>query len=115
MVELKPCPFCGGKAILKQITGRWAVHCENQCAGTRIFNDAKRAIDAWNTRVGSNSEAMAVEPLTHDENGVVFEFVHYPCPSCGDIIDQNRKGQTTGLYRPKYCHECGQRLLWEDE
>lgn len=47
---LLPCPCCGGTAELKQISGRWAVCCKNNCVGTRIFNDQARPIAAWNTR-----------------------------------------------------------------
>lgn len=45
-----PCPFCGGEARLKEISGRWTVHCVNNCAGTRIFNDDARPLAIWNTR-----------------------------------------------------------------
>jgi Lar family restriction alleviation protein len=55
--ELKPCPFCGGKSILKN---RWLNGCVNRknywvvcgkCqARIQDRNSVKRAIDAWNTR-----------------------------------------------------------------
>lgn len=35
MSKLKPCPFCGGKAILKDHgkgTGGWMISCENTCS-----------------------------------------------------------------------------------
>lgn len=48
--RLLPCPFCGGEGKLKEISGRWTVHCANQCAGTRIFNGKARPIEAWNKR-----------------------------------------------------------------
>lgn len=51
MSGLKPCPFCGAPAQLKEISGRWAVECTKHCAGTRIFNDKRRPIEAWNRRV----------------------------------------------------------------
>ena len=59
--------------------------------------------------------AKTVEPLMHDEIGDEFKLVHYICPLCGNIIDQNRKGQKTGLYRPEYCHDCGQHLEWRND
>lgn len=48
--KLRNCPHCGGNAKLKEISGRWTVHCENHCSGTRIFNDKDKPIIAWNHR-----------------------------------------------------------------
>lgn len=49
--ELKPCPFCGAPAELKEISGRWTVKCTKECAGTRIFNDKHKPIEVWNRRI----------------------------------------------------------------
>lgn len=49
--NLKPCHFCGAPAQLKEISGRWAVECTKHCAGTRIFNDKDKPIEAWNRRI----------------------------------------------------------------
>ena len=53
---LKPCPFCGGKAIL----GIWrdeykrlnlsAVHCSVCHVETRVYPRKREAIEAWNRR-----------------------------------------------------------------
>lgn len=50
-IELKPCPFCGAEAELKEITGRWTAKCTKECAGTRIFRDKQKTVDSWNRRV----------------------------------------------------------------
>ena len=61
MVELKPCPFCGGEAVLEgtYITRTWQayeIYCKNQnCLGHYInqgFNSEKEAARAWNKRAG---------------------------------------------------------------
>lgn len=76
--ELKPCPFCGGKAALKKVRGsyktnpttindEWKVSCEKECCACGTFQDmiyhadngeiivkcngAKEAVEAWNKRV----------------------------------------------------------------
>ena len=49
-ITMEPCPFCGAPAQLKEISGRWAVECTKHCAGTRIFNDKDKPIEAWNRR-----------------------------------------------------------------
>lgn len=51
LIKLKPCPFCGGEAEIKELTGRFAVECKNKCAATRIFKDKNKPIEAWNGRV----------------------------------------------------------------
>ena len=50
--ELKPCPFCGGNAILAEINGTddYYVVCEVCCACTDFYPKEK-AIKAWNSRV----------------------------------------------------------------
>jgi len=61
MEELKPCPFCGGKAELyeseaynlktetKEKDIRWFVMCE-QCTALTCGALKKKAIEAWNRR-----------------------------------------------------------------
>ena len=59
MAELKPCPFCGGEAKLRETTygnniGAYFVYCANRdcevspSTGYRRFR--KEAIEAWNRR-----------------------------------------------------------------
>lgn len=49
-IELKPCPFCGEEAKLKEIAGRYAIECSKHCAGTVIKNDKSKVIEIWNRR-----------------------------------------------------------------
>lgn len=51
MNKLKKCPFCDGEAALKEINGRWTVHCQKNCVGTRILNDKEKVVAIWNRRV----------------------------------------------------------------
>ena len=47
-----PCPCCGKEAVLKQLSGRWAVCCSRNCVGSRLYNDKQQALAEWNTRQG---------------------------------------------------------------
>lgn len=49
--RIKPCPFCGAPAEIKQLSGRYAVECTKKCVGTRIFSDKSKPVEAWNRRV----------------------------------------------------------------
>ena len=51
--ELKPCPFCGGKAILSE-DKRYNVHsvfCNECYIETSLQNTEQETIEAWNRRV----------------------------------------------------------------
>ena len=86
MSELKPCPFCGGKAEI-QVDGlyRW-VECQNKkCNGTsKIFmfiNDAGNANDIvaenWNTRPLEKTLLARVAELEAAEKELDRALLHY--------------------------------------
>ena len=47
--ELKPCPFCGGKAKLMISVEDWVL-CTICKASSDTTSDPKRAIEKWNKR-----------------------------------------------------------------
>ena len=51
--ELKPCPFCGGKAEFRHhgYTGYMFVQCQKCCCNSLISMDIKKVVYAWNKRV----------------------------------------------------------------
>ena len=57
MAELKPCPFCDGKASLKVISDEFhQVSCDNPLCKvlpqTWSYDTDEEAIEAWNRRAG---------------------------------------------------------------
>ena len=62
MDELKPCPFCGGHAVISvdldgtsDSAGRmwgYTIVCERCCATSGLTFSEERATDAWNRRAG---------------------------------------------------------------
>ena len=49
-MELKPCPFCGGKALYATDCHIWAVICESCGARTNVYRNDDDAKEAWNRR-----------------------------------------------------------------
>ena len=55
MAELKPCPFCGGEAVMEHyIGGGYLAHC-SECDGMieNWFEREAEAAEAWNRRAPS--------------------------------------------------------------
>lgn len=49
-IELKPCPFCGGKAKIVKTYTIW-VKCINCHASANCHSTEREAAEAWNRRV----------------------------------------------------------------
>ena len=54
MVDLKPCPFCGGYAMIDKelLSGHWVyqVRCTGCWATSPKINTKKEVVEAWNRR-----------------------------------------------------------------
>lgn len=62
MTELKPCPFCGGEAVLIKrklktefypSDGSYYAHCKKCIITTQPRKNAESVIEAWNRRVNN--------------------------------------------------------------
>lgn len=69
--ELKPCPFCGGRAYLSErMNGGYYVECESigGCLAESGKYDTKgQAIEAWNRRVVDTDELESVADELEEE------------------------------------------------
>lgn len=66
MDELKPCPFCGGKAtISKTIDGmNWQIVCRGECrCMSAYFAQKEKAIATWNRRPAPENKPLTLEQL----------------------------------------------------
>ena len=57
--ELKPCPFCGRKAILRRDSHGCYIGCENGMCSvlptTWYYDTEEEAIEAWNRRANDDT------------------------------------------------------------
>jgi Lar family restriction alleviation protein len=49
-MKLKPCPFCGGEAIMGNAYDVYWITCKHCKASSMSFHTSKQAIEAWNRR-----------------------------------------------------------------
>lgn len=58
--DIKPCPFCGGKAIhdhfLEEYFKIYVIKCKSCDASTTACISRKQAIEAWNRRATDKTE-----------------------------------------------------------
>lgn len=61
MMELKPCPFCGGEAALytSENGEHGMVFCEDCEVETPMYKGVDNAISAWNRRITDGAERKA--------------------------------------------------------
>lgn len=120
-IQLKPCPFCGGKAdMCKDNYNKYMVVCvcgvmlgvelengDELVDGWRAkFDTFDEAVEAWNKR--ANKEE-ALEPVYegdgYDDKGELIYDTAY-CPIC------HYEYEVYYDYHDNYCRSCGQKLDW---
>ncbi len=103
MSELKPCPFCGGEALLLGSYERgYFVECNDCFAKTSNFGSEGKAesIVAWNTRAERTCKRV-------DVDGYSFRF---ECSTCGYVtLVHNCETRLDEL--PNYCPNCGAKVV----
>ena len=104
MTELKPCPFCGGEAVLvptlDTTVREWFVTCANlhcnvlACRTKRFYTEAE-AIEAWNTR--AERTCRKINPSEKD---------WFVCSECRGQCMGDQYGEL-----PNYCANCGAEVV----
>ena len=106
MTDLKPCPFCGGKAwhyALGPIEHH--IECTNPkcCAVTGGWMTEDEAIAAWNAR----AERTCEWELEH--SGTLYD--KWRCSECGYLFVEPRCDQGYTDMEPNYCPNCGAKVV----
>ena len=98
MSELKPCPFCGGKAwVIQILEDLYAVECRKCWTRTGTYQPTEaEAIKVWNRRAERTAK---VETYTDDQQET------WSVCECGTDVWKSYN----------YCPECGAKLDWSKE
>lgn len=102
--ELKPCPFCGGEAVMCGFQDEMMhfVKCRDcgACSdGAQL--SAETAAAAWNRRAERTCRMEFCEEWSGDE---LYPTVAYTCSSCGWVTQEGK---------PSYCPHCGAKVVDE--
>lgn len=117
-MNLLPCPFCGGEAVLNHghiitATGQCLanVKCSECGVATKVVwstdspeEAVKEAIEAWNRRVVVAKNATTPEVRTAKAEYSESDGCNL-CGECGDSVE----------IWDRYCHNCGAKLDWSDD
>ena len=109
MTELKPCPFCGGKARMETFWDFYRVSCmDERCCGYAYggntstdctwYGSIEEARDAWNRRHERTCVWKAVCDERYWETECGCTYV------CYDAAEP-----------PNYCGNCGGKVVSKDE
>lgn len=81
--ELKPCPFCGGKAkISKDITGPTEVWCCNCLTNTGLQSTEDHAIKKWNARPVEDEMHRVLSGICFEKSARICDYAPESCKVC---------------------------------
>lgn len=93
MIELEPCPFCGGDAELMDYYPLFQVRC-SRCWATRagLMHTKEEAAQRWNTRHVETCYSERTDCFECVECGFFDAYAapdafHY-CPGCGRKVEE---------------------------
>lgn len=107
MIGLKPCPFCGGEAHIKEVVSAcetlYTAGCsDSECMGyeTWLLKPTKEeAIAAWNRRAERTCHLIDCPPSTCARKE---GWATWPkCSECGEAVRR----------KANYCSNCGAKVV----
>lgn len=110
--QLRPCPFCGGEAIMGiacHVHEDYAfrVECRECKIVTPFYDTEAKAIEAWNRRAERTertAKAIEHDASVTDTDGYKYHRSEYLCGACKKKV----------LGGDEYCSHCGCRLDWNE-
>lgn len=116
--ELKPCPFCGGEAMLFDAVGEMWASCKTCLASSRMHSDPIKAAAAWNARAECTCRFSLEEDremLTEKAACGPGEFVTQDMPdllwTCSACGEQYKNGLDALPGWLRHCPNCGAKVV----
>lgn len=120
MNELKPCPFCGGKAHIWNsgyfYSGK-CYKCGCTLSGNGYVTEAE-AIEAWNTRADDYRQAAEYWQRTYEEafaertcENNAPDYLDFLCSECGFVHYHSEANDTGEGNEWNYCPNCGAKVV----
>lgn len=127
MNNLKPCPFCGGKAEIIQTGSMWSVNCQNAYVGsdcpvapwTGYAQTKESAIKIWNQRAEERGKRrQKIKPEIRMYGWKIMPTPNHRksafCGMCGAYIGACDPEPGMICVRDRFCPMCGVEVDWED-
>ena len=92
MDKLKPCPFCGGEAKIKENGAEYNYISCKRCKNGTAYGYQDQVIARWNTRA-----ERTCKNTQHD--------LDFMCSECGKCVDNGR------VIKINYCPNCGAKVV----
>ena len=101
MTDLKPCPFCGGKANLREYQIDFRVMCSECGCRAKLCSTEKEAVEAWNRREETVKDQPAADVMEVRHGRWIEDHEFFKCSECGYLTD----------YRlSNFCPDCGAKM-----
>ena len=114
--ELKPCPFCGGKAVrmsfmdmvqAPHIKATRFIGCKNCAVVSFTDVTAEEVVEAWNTRAEQKKTCRNV----YDEDAPGNCFNGFTCSECDETVEDYEGYKIYGIWN--YCPNCSAEVVSE--
>ena len=105
--ELKPCPFCGGKAAVyetERVAFCYCTVCDAEGATEVGENKVQKAEEYWNERTSSERD-IPKKPFVNSQYWA-------ECPNCGGSISKDNIQEHIIDGDITFCEHCGQSIDW---
>lgn len=108
-IKLKHCPFCGGSAVIMDVSGKYYIVCTTCATTMPNFVTSTAAAKAWNKRIGHETYKEYLDDhISWDAfpNATTHDICNYMCIS--HFFGNDAKAEDCGNIE---CSDCWDREM----